>query len=43
MQEFIVLSIAITALVYLFIKFFAKRKPHNCDDCGIANNESKKH
>jgi len=43
MQEIIVFSIAIAALVYLFIKFFVKSKSHNCNKCDIANNDSKKH
>ena len=44
MQEIIVLSIATIALVYLFIKFIANRKPHDCGKCGLAdNNESKTH
>ncbi len=43
MQEIIVFAIAIAALVYLFIKFVAKRKSHDCDKCGSANNEPQKH
>lgn len=43
MQEIIVISIAIGALGYLFMKFFAKRKSHDCGKCEIADNEPKKH
>ena len=41
MQEIIVISIALAALGYLFVKFFAKGKSHNCDKCGLADNEPK--
>ena len=43
MQEIIVISIAIAALAYLLIKFIAKEKSHNCDQCGLTENESKSH
>ncbi|MGB0881927.1 MAG: FeoB-associated Cys-rich membrane protein [Vicingaceae bacterium] len=43
MQELIVLSIAIAALVYLVYKFIAKPKSHNCDKCGLSDNESTNH
>jgi hypothetical protein len=43
MQEIIVISIAVTALIYLLFNFFAKDKSHNCDKCGLSENESKKH
>ena len=42
MQEIIVILITVAASGYLFVKFFAKRKSHNCDNCGIADNEPKK-
>lgn len=42
MQEFFVFAIAIAALIYLFIKFVAKRKSHNCDKCGSTDNEPQK-
>lgn len=43
MQEIIVISIAVTAFIYLFIKFIAKDKSHNCDKCGQSENEPKNH
>jgi hypothetical protein len=44
MQEIIVLSIAVLALVYLGIKFIIKPKDHNCEKCGLSDNlESKEH
>lgn len=42
MQEIIVFGIATIALIYLFIKFAAKRKSHNCDKCGLASDDNKK-
>ncbi len=43
MQELIVLSIAITALIYLAYKFMAKNKSHNCEKCGSEDNKQKTH
>jgi len=43
MQEIIVISTAIVALGYLFFKFIAKDKTHNCEKCDSAGNESKTH
>lgn len=42
MQEIIVISIALASLAYLFVKFFIKNKSHNCNKCGLADNEPKK-
>jgi hypothetical protein len=38
MQEIIVFSIAIIALVYLLIKFFGKQKAHDCNKCDSNDN-----
>ncbi len=43
MQEIIVFTIATIALIYLFIKLVVKKKPHNCDNCGITNNDIENH
>lgn len=44
MQEIIVLSVALAALLYLAIKFFYQPKGHNCEKCGQSDQlESKKH
>jgi hypothetical protein len=43
MQEIIVLSIALIALIYLVLKFIVKPKEHDCGNCGMSNNlETKK-
>lgn len=42
MQETIVISIALASLAYLFVKFFVKNKSHDCNKCGLADNEPKK-
>ena len=44
MQEIIVFTIAIVALVYLIVKLLGKRKSHNCDKCELTgSNELKEH
>lgn len=43
MQKIIVISIAVSAFVYLLIKFIAKNKSHDCDNCGISDNKIKDH
>jgi len=42
MQEIIVLVIAAAAFIYLFIKFIAKRKSHDCTDCGLSESKDLK-
>jgi len=42
MQEIIIFTFAAAALVYLFRKFISKRKSHDCDKCGLNNNELEK-
>lgn len=37
MQEFIVLLITATALVYLGYKFIFKKKQHKCDKCELSD------
>lgn len=36
-QEIIVLLIAAIAVTYLCYKFIFKKKPHDCDKCGLDN------
>ncbi len=43
MQEFIVLSIAGLALIYLAFKFIFKRESHDCDKCGSSGKQNIKH